>query len=367
MIDKKNPIPRYLQVKQIIEDRVRTGSYRPGLRIPGERELADELGVSQMTVNKSILEMVGEGWLYREHGRGTFVPDDFRAPVPAVLKIGIVSQVEVSRHAEDFYVGSLFRGMQQAIADSPVSLSIMAMPDSLYERLSASEMDGFLIADLASGDIADAHRLVDAGKRLVVLSASWPQLRVPFVDSDNRGGAKAAMDHLLDLGHRRIAGVFTLLPTANSLDRLHAWEEALRERSIHLSASYVIATEGAFESIEERTAQVRCLLSLPERPTAFFCAGYYSALETLQAVRAAGLRVPEDVSITAFDDPVSAAHITPPLTTVRQPLEAMGRAAMEKLLRWLRTGDQPNIVDFLPTHLIVRGSTAPPSPDGEPR
>src|SRR5579871_2677172 len=147
-------------------------------------------------------------------------------------------------------------------------------------------------------------------------------MQVPFVDSDNVGGSRAAIEHLLDLGHRRIACVFTLLSSSNSLDRLRACETVLAERHLSLPHHYIIATEDAFPSTEARNDQVRCLLSLPDRPTAFFCAGYYSALETLQVVREMGLRVPEDVSMVAFDDPVSARHITPPLTTVRQPLEA---------------------------------------------
>jgi DNA-binding LacI/PurR family transcriptional regulator len=169
------------------------------------------------------------------------------------------------------------------------------------------------------------------------------------------------VEHLLDLGHTRIAAVFTLLQTSNSLDRFHAYEATLGERGISVPPGYTIATEGAFESVDERNEKVLRLLTEERRPTAFFCAGFYSALETIQTARKAGLRVPEDVSVIAFDDPLSAAHITPPLTTIQQPLEVMGRLAMEKLLCWLRTRKQPERVEIVPTRLIVRGSTAPPS------
>jgi LacI family transcriptional regulator len=131
------------------------------------------------------------------------------------------------------------------------------------------------------------------------------------------------------------------------------------ERRLPLSPDYIIATEDAFASTMERNDQVGCVLSQPGRPTAFFCAGYYSALETLQVLREMGLRVPEDVSLIAFDDPMSARHITPPLTTVRQPLEAMGRVALERLLTWMTTGEPPSRHEVLETELVVRGSTAP--------
>jgi DNA-binding LacI/PurR family transcriptional regulator len=318
-----------------------------------------ELGVSQMTVNKSILEMVERGWLYREHGRGTFVSDEFEPPLPSSLHIGVVSQVEAGRIMEDYYLGTLFRGMQSAMADAPVSLSIMGSGGSLYDRLSSAGMDGYLVVDLPRDSVGAAHRLAADGKRLVVLSTSWPELRVPQVDSDNRTGARAAMEHLLDLGHRRIAAVFTLLPTSNSLDRLGAYDAALRARSIELPSDYCVMAEDAFASAESRAERVRALLVRSDAPTAFFCAGYYSALETLQVIREAELRVPDDVSLVAFDDPISAAHISPPLTTVRQPLEAMGRLAMSELLQWLTRREQPELRQVLPTHLIVRGSTGP--------
>lgn len=359
MIDKKNPLPRYLQVKQLLEKRVRMGAYRPGVRLPGERDLAQEFGVSQMTVNKGIMEMVDAGWLYREQGRGTFVAEGFRPPLPARLHVGIVTRVEAGRLLEDYYLGSLFRGMQRAVSDAPVMLSILGA-DSFSPQPGDAALDGYLFVDLLHDNMPDAHRLLDFGKRLVVVSASWPDMRAPFVDSDNVGGSRAAVEHLLDLGHRRIAGVFMLSATSNSRDRLHAYEAVLAERSLRLPRDYTIATENSFSCSERRNKQVRALLQRSDRPTAFFCAGYYSALETLDVIREAGLRVPEDVSLVAFDDPLSARHITPPLTTVSQPLEAMGRLAMEKLQRWLTHGEQPERQDILPTQLVVRGSTLPP-------
>ncbi len=128
VVDKNNPLPRYVQAKLIIQQRIRSGKYRAGERIPGERDLAAELRISQMTMNKALMELVKEGWLYREHGKGTFVPEGFCAPPPELLQIGVVVHIPAERALEDFYLGSLFRGMQRAIANAPVSLSIIEVP-----------------------------------------------------------------------------------------------------------------------------------------------------------------------------------------------------------------------------------------------
>src|SRR5262249_53994776 len=87
-VDKTDPIPRYLQVRKILEETIRSGQYGRGSRLPGEREIARDLNVSQMTVNKAVLALVQDGWLHRETGNGTFVRSDFRPPAPTILRLG---------------------------------------------------------------------------------------------------------------------------------------------------------------------------------------------------------------------------------------------------------------------------------------
>jgi len=102
------------------------------------------------------------------------------------------------------------------------------------------------------------------------------------------------------------------------------------------------------------------LLIRTERVTAVFTAGYYLALETLTLLRSLGLSVPDDISIIAFDDPSSAAHLNPPLSTVRQPLYEMGQRAMELLMELLTSAEPNALCDtiYLPTELVIRESCA---------
>ncbi|MCS7309397.1 MAG: substrate-binding domain-containing protein, partial [Armatimonadetes bacterium] len=106
--------------------------------------------------------------------------------------------------------------------------------------------------------------------------------------------------------------------------------------------------------------QLTDLLIRAERVTAIFVAGYYLALETLSLLRSLSLRVPEDISLVAFDDPSSAAHLNPPLSTVRQPLYEMGQRAMELLFEVLTGCDQEAYCQtiYLPTELVIRESCA---------
>lgn len=361
VVDKNNPLPRYVQAKLIIQQRIRSGKYRPGERIPGERDLAAELRVSQMTMNRALIELVKEGWLYREHGKGTFVPEGFCPPPPEMLQIGVVVHIPADRALEDFYLGSLFRGMQRAIANAPVSLSIIEVPaDEIEEKLGEALLDGLLVLDVLQQNVQKANRLFRSGLKMVVLGASWKGMEVPFVDSDNIGGTRAALEHLLSLGHRRIGGVFALPNTCNTMDRLRTFRNTLQGQGIHVEDTLILMEEELVSLSEAGRDRLRQMLRSPSRPTAFFCGGYYLALDVMRIAREEGLQIPDDLSVVGFDDPVSAALLSPPLTTVRQPLDEMGRLATLMLLQWLRNTEPPRQSVVLPTQLMVRGSTDTP-------
>jgi DNA-binding LacI/PurR family transcriptional regulator len=367
-VDKTDPIPRYLQVRKILEEAIRSGQYGPGARLPGEREIARSLNVSQMTVNKAVLALVQDGWLLRETGNGTFVRPDFRPPAPTILRLGFAVPTSAQYAQEDFYLGSLLQGIQRAITNEPVNLTILeTSPASLYDRLREAPVDGCLLTDVLDGSYADIQNLVAAGKKIVLIGADREQPPAPCVDSDNYGGARAAVEHLIDLGHRRIAGVFAYKDRCNTRDRWRGYEDALHAHDITVPAEYIVvppeyvhAFADADPQPEPRRNPIRELLGRDSRPTAFFCGGYYIALEVMKTLQEAGLRIPADVSVVGFDDPGSARYLSPALTTLHQPLEEMGWRATSKLLEWLRNHEEPPRHDILPASLKVRGSTAPP-------
>lgn len=361
VVDRNNPLPRYVQAMLIIQQRIRSGRYRPGERIPGERDLAAELRVSQMTMNRALMELEKEGWIRREHGRGTFVPEDFCPPPPEVLQIGVVAHIPAEHALEDFYLGSLFRGMQRAIVNSSVSLSVLQVPADEIEKIREALLDGLLVLDMLEQNVEKVNQLYREGLKMVVIGASWKGLEVPFVDSDNVAGTRAALEHLLGLGHRRIGGVFALPNTCNTQDRLRTFREILQERGIQIDDAFLLMEEEAISISETGREKLRWMLRSSARPTAFFCGGYYLALNVMRIAREEGLHIPEDLSVVGFDDPVSAALLSPPLTTVRQPLDEMGRLATETLLEWLKNTAPPRHGVVLPTHLMVRQSTTSPS------
>ncbi|MFJ3385106.1 MULTISPECIES: LacI family DNA-binding transcriptional regulator [unclassified Curtobacterium] len=175
------------------------------------------------------------------------------------------------------------------------------------------------------------------------------------VDTDNEGGARSAVDHLLALGHTRIAHIHGRADLASAQLRETGYRAALADAGLRVDEDLVRA--GDYQE-DRATAVARELLSIPDRPTAVFAANDSSAIGVLHAAAELGLRVPQDLSVIGFDDVPQASTTTPPLTTVAQPLADLGAAAVEMLLTMLRGEPAPEHVR-LSTSLRVRQSTGP--------
>jgi len=178
------------------------------------------------------------------------------------------------------------------------------------------------------------------------------------VSADKRSGAKQAVEHLIQLGHRRIAFVSNQSVHTNH-DRLTGYRQALRKHDIPIDNSLIVAGDGMLEGGARAGLQ---LLNLPQPPTAIFCFNDMTAVGVLTALGEAGLQVPRNCSVVGFDDLEISAYFSPPLTTVRQPCYQMGQAAMRMLLQLIR-GESDVQAEVLPTELVVRETTGPaPAP-----
>lgn len=180
---------------------------------------------------------------------------------------------------------------------------------------------------------------------------------IPAVSAAHRAGAKAATDHLVALGHRRIAHVTGRPGWTATVERIEGYHAALATAGVLPSAELVL--EGDFEIASGYEAGGR-LLDLPDRPTAIFAANDNMAIGAIRAARERGIAVPEELSVVGFDDAVLAPIVTPSLTTVRQPLAELGRTAVSLLMRMLDRQRVEALRVELATRLVVRDSTAPP-------
>ena len=179
----------------------------------------------------------------------------------------------------------------------------------------------------------------------------------PAVGAANWQGGFTATEYLIKLGHQRIGFITGWMDLGCALDRLDGYRSALRTN--HIPDAPELIYEGTFFQPDGFNG-ASILLDLPNPPTAIFASNDVMAMGVMDAIRQRGLRVPDDVSVIGFDDIPQASLIRPALTTVRQPLEKMGRVATQMLLELLSKSQKKIGRIELPTELIIRDSCKVP-------
>lgn len=222
-------------------------------------------------------------------------------------------------------------------------------------------VDGLLLLDT---DVDDPRlpQLRQQNFPVVIFGRAENVRDFPWIDVDGYAGGGLVVEHLIRLGHRRVAHVAAPQHFMYGRERLRGWYDGLVRAGITPPAAWVVEgdlTEAAGETAVER------LLALPEPPTAIFAASDLMAAGVVKAARRRGLRVPEDLAVVGFDDTTMAEWLSPPLTTVQQPILDLGRQAAQMLLEVVEgRSSAPKGVLVLP-RLVVRRSCGAGEP-GEP-
>ena len=212
--------------------------------------------------------------------------------------------------------------------------------------------DGLLVV-VPSGNEKFLLSLERSRAPIVLINHFGVQTHLPMVRADSYLGAKAAILHLLSLGHRRIGFVTGAVGSSQAAERLRSYREVLAAQGLldeNLIRQGNFTQRGGFEAARE-------LLLLPELPTAIFAASDVTAFGVIDAIKDKGLRVPDDISVVGFDDIPAASQVHPALTTVRHPVQAMAQAAMQLILDAF--ADKPvrdTLIEF-PSELVIREST----------
>jgi LacI family transcriptional regulator len=226
--------------------------------------------------------------------------------------------------------------------------------DALRDR----QIDGVIIAGIAATTLSDA-----ALDGLNVVLINQPSERYSTVGSDSIKAGTVAAEHLLALGHRRIA----FLGPANSIPafrlRERGFVQALRAAGVTIASELIHRADA---TVPGGIAGMRALLALPSRPTAVFCANDLMALGAHKACSAAGVALPGAISLLGCDDIEMAKLVTPELSTIALPQRELGARAVRLLIKQIEAGaEQQPASQILPVKLVARGSTGPvPQPAG---
>jgi len=333
------------------------GRVRPSSRVT-IRDVAARAGVSVATVSKVLNQRYGVSAatfarvtaVIEELGyEASLVAQSLRNHQTNVIGI-LVADLEP-------FSTELLKGTADAIRGSGFELVVYSAGGRTddhvgWERRYLSRLSGTLVdgAVLVTPTVVD----VNYGAPVVAVDPHTGPSELPTIDSDNLRGARLATEHLLDLGHTRIA-MLTGRPDLQSAQlRERGYRDALA--AAHAGIDEDLIRLGAYDAaISAKSA--RELLTADQRPTAIFAANDISAIATLAVAAELGLRVPEDLSVVGFDNIPESALGRPPLTTVDQPIREMGRRAIELLIRLIRGEPAAETHVTLATNLVVRQST----------
>ncbi len=324
-------------------------------------DISRQLGISVSTVSKALNDYPDVSQDTRERVKSTALALDYHPSSVArnlrlgrTDKIGLLINNPISFISE--YISEIMTGAA-LIAEAQnqniiLYTTAVDQPNSIKRICRSREVDGLVLIYEPSTAVIDV--LEKEMMPFVVFGRRVKSPNASFIAPNNQDGAFRLTMHLIEQGHQRIG--FTTRPQLGTVseDRFAGYRLALREAGITFDPQLVVETV-----IEPRSGcrALETMLNLPEPPTALFAFYDLMAVDAVQAAQERGLRVPEDIAIAGFDGLRSSLITTPAITTVQQPLQEMGQAATEILLKRIQDKTLPPEQQVLPIELIIREST----------
>ncbi|OXM84421.1 GntR family transcriptional regulator [Paenibacillus rigui] len=364
MKDNKQ-MPKYLQLKQEILSWFHSGRLQPEEQMPTENEIAALFQVSRQTVRQTFGVLEQDGWIYRVQGKGTFVSNPQSRKEENTQTIGIITT-----YISDYIFPHIVRGAEAALRSKGYRLLLSSTDnDKAKERESlqlmmSQPLSGLIIEPTksAEGNPNLSYYLSLDYKQIpyLMINERYTEMSCPYLKVDDEAGGYLATHHLIEWGHRRIAGFFKM-DDLQGTHRLKGFIRAHYDAGVPLSPELVV--HYTTEEKEEKPFQalVSMLRKPPEsRPSALVCYNDELAVRLLEAIRQEGLSVPQDISIVGFDDSTLATATEVKLTTLTHPKTEMGALAAELLINRIEgktEGKQEQEAHIFQPEMIIREST----------
>ncbi|NLD74700.1 MAG: LacI family transcriptional regulator [Chloroflexi bacterium] len=333
---------------------------------PTLETIARIAGVSRATVSRVVNNDPRVGAETRERVRQVIREQGYHpnAAARALVRgqsrsIGLAAHEALGTLFSHAYFPPLVQGIADACEQRGYSLVLSPLasqtPEGLMGVWQSGQLDGVVVATAAVGD-AFLARLQEAHLPFVLVGPHHARPAIPWVSPDNVAGGRMAAEYLLSLGHRRVAAISGARGLGTAMERLEGFCMAMAAAGAPVSDESIV--EGDHTEAGGYAAMERLLSHAPGYE-AVFCGNDLTAIGAMRAAKKAGLTVPDDLSVVGFDDVPLARMVDPPLTTIRQPITALGAAAATLLIDVLeRPGElPPNAAPpLLPVEIVVRES-----------
>lgn len=358
---EKTFIPLYKKIYASLKEKIAAGTYRPGDRLPCERELCGQYGVERVTVRKALQLLSEDGLIEKRTGIGSFVTS---------------SKPELGREEPENRATILFVMRQN---ENDIQHNTMSCNTKLYFAMEEiCRRNGYLLSYIGISDETDLEALVAghpvAGLFLVssyqdraldaIAHMDIPALLLNHRDPrylsimpDNDDMLKQVIRHLKEMGHRRIAYIDGMPDSCNAKERWEGFRIAMHLEGLSVNPDLYYVGNWTYEGGRLAAQQI---LKAESLPTAIFAASDMMAAGAMEEFKRAGIRIPEEISIVGYDNLDIDSLLSPPLTSAMVDFSQMCQIAFEHLLRICKTGHraEDHYVIRIPARLITRSSVS---------
>ncbi|MFW6271306.1 MAG: GntR family transcriptional regulator [Bacillota bacterium] len=362
-INRESVQPLYEQVKKLIYGEIREGNYRPGEIIPAEREFCKKLNVSRNTVRKAISQLVNEGYLYKVQGHGTFVSGDQEKQVDEDLQNKIIGVILAD---DTEYDSNILKGVEKVASQKNYNVifasyqNILEKELEIIKKVLRQKVSGLIIMP---GSVSAVMQFVSGLKAkdlpFIFVDTRLPDDEIDCVVSSNIKGGYLAAEHLIKLGHKKIAFLKEDISEMTVEDRLSGYKKALKDYDFEIDSDLMLTVSDA--SSEEKQEEMSVFYN-QQKPTAVIAHNDYLALDFYKMCRKNNINIPDDVSLVGYDNIESIKHIDVPLTSIAQFPQEMGMVAAERVLEKIENKNsrkkELKKQIYYPVELVVRQSTA---------
>jgi GntR family transcriptional regulator of arabinose operon len=361
--------PKYQQLKEYLMGMIKDKNLVPGSKIPSENELAKKFNISRHTVRKAISELSNEGWLTTSQGKGTFVRNSLKKTHHSRI-IGVVTT-----YLNDYIFPSIIRGIDQVLSQNGYNI-VLGCTDNQFDKekvcltnLLNQNIDGLIVettkSALPNPNIELYMEFEKRGIPVLFIHGRYKDYKASSVYEDDVQAGYLAAKHLIELGHRKIGGIFKI-DDIQGHERFRGFIRAIQESGVDLADSRIIwfdTNDIHIKFVKNPSGLLNGFLS---DCTGIVCYNDQISLKIIDVVREKGIAVPKQLSIVSFDDSDLAVVSGVKLTTVAHPKEKLGMKAAELIIKMLEEPGRVYQVKIKP-ELIVRSSSdfvSPISADG---
>lgn len=353
---------KYMTIVEWVKDYIKKEHLAPGARFYSEKELCDIHNVSRQTVRQALMVLENQDVLRRKRGSGTFVKSAGSKTYSASARncnVGVVST-----YFSDYIFPSIVTGIEKVLKNNNVGMQLSITHNQVFEESKAlktmleQDIRALIVepsrSALPNPNVKLYEKIKELNIPLVFFNAKYPWADFPCVAMDDVAAGRIAAEHLIQLGHTKIGGVFAF-DDIQGHKRYQGFLSAFEQHGIALEEQDVMWFSTS-EKKEFFTREDR-IKGLLERVTAVVCYNDSHAVSLLELCKKWNVRVPEDLSVVGIDDSKLAKICEVPLTTVRHPHQLLGERAAQKILEMIENPEKQFRDVLYEPELVEREST----------